>query len=1177
MKRVHNLEAELRNTVSDRRAVIVIGSGVSIAASVDSVSGMPHPQASWTGLLVNGLEWLRDHKLIDTDVAEAQLKLLSKNPPTHRYLSAAEDVMTGMGGAKSQHFARWLKETVGTIRPHDRGVLDALESLHQRGNRLATTNYDGLLLGDSDQRTPITWKDREAFLSAARGDDPQAVLFLHGYWRKPESVVLDWKSYDEIARDEHYRNDLSAFWKMTTWVYVGCGMSGLSDPDFGLLLERHGARARNVGHYDFCLVRQHDRAEFQAYFDNHNYNICAIAFGYEHRDLPLYLHSLLPSPISIDADTDPESASLTKQRSIPKPPALYAEPDYIGSHKFVGRTAELQTLDDWARPADQTNLLLFEAIGGNGKSMLTWEWTTNPNYAPAMRNWAGRFWYSFYEKGAVMADFCRRALAYMTGRPLGELEKKRTPELAEDLLAQLHGQPWLLVLDGLERVLVAYHRIDAAEVPDEEANAPTDKVLTRDPCDTIRDEDGDLLRSLAAAFPSKVLISSRLTPRVLLNPSGQPIGGAKRITLPGLRPADAEQLLRSCEITGDSARIREYLTQNCDNHPLVIGVLAGLINSPGSNRGNFDGWLTDPTQKGGARLDLGKLNLIQRRNHILRVALDALPEDSRKLLSTLALLSESVEYDTLAALNPHLPPMPSKPVHPDEIEFWQYESPDEEESEWQRKEYDTVIARWEQYEKALKAWHDSPRVRNAPQKLLDTVKDLEERGLLQYDRRTRRHDLHPVVRAVAATSLAMEDKQSCGQRVIDYFSSLPHSPYDQASTLEDVAAGLQLVRTLVKVERFEAAADVFCGDLSNALIFNLEAYVEVLALLKSFFPTGWNELPRLLDGREAYLANNAALALSYCGEFGAALAVEGTVLNWELTVENWRELNNVLYNMSRSFAGFNLLSKALRADAIMLEFADSRNDKESLFLCRLALYADQSRVGYWQDASKTWRLLDQMGRKWRRPAYRQGRAEYRFAQSQFWQGSLKQNHIDEATRLAELDSERITLRDLHRLCGTWRLEMGDWALAASRFHEAVSMAREKRLTDEESEAGLALAKFHLGQFSKIEARHEAARLASQRNPNHRFVAMLWHLIENPEEAEKHALAAYKWAWSDGEPYVNRYELTKTAELLTSMKVPIPVLSPYDPSKNQPFIWEPAVREAIDKLRAKKKTRRPRKH
>jgi hypothetical protein len=70
---------------------------------------------------------------------------------------------------------------------------------------------------------------------------------------------------------------------------------------------------------------------------------------------------------------------------IPRAPALYAEPDYIGSHKFVGRDVELQVLSDWANKSDPTNLLLFEAIGGNGKSMLTWEWTIPqlPPYDPA--------------------------------------------------------------------------------------------------------------------------------------------------------------------------------------------------------------------------------------------------------------------------------------------------------------------------------------------------------------------------------------------------------------------------------------------------------------------------------------------------------------------------------------------------------------------------------------------------------------------------------------------------------------------------------------------------------------------------------------------------------------------------------------------------------------------------
>src|SRR5207237_4490471 len=76
-----------------------------------------------------------------------------------------------------------------------------------------------------------------------------------------------------------------------------CGVNGLTDPDFGLLLERYGERARQAGHWDYCLVRDDQRDEFQAYFDTNKLNIRAIPFGKEHDDLPQYLRSLLPAPV----------------------------------------------------------------------------------------------------------------------------------------------------------------------------------------------------------------------------------------------------------------------------------------------------------------------------------------------------------------------------------------------------------------------------------------------------------------------------------------------------------------------------------------------------------------------------------------------------------------------------------------------------------------------------------------------------------------------------------------------------------------------------------------------------------------------------------------------------------------------------------------------------------------
>ena len=53
--------------------------------------------------------------------------------------------------------------------------------------------------------------------------------------------------------------------------------------------------------------------------------------------------------------------------------------------------------------------------------------------------------------------------------------------------------PWLVVMDGLERVLLAHNRLDAAELKDEDVNQPTDAIAGRDPRSAIRTEDDDLL------------------------------------------------------------------------------------------------------------------------------------------------------------------------------------------------------------------------------------------------------------------------------------------------------------------------------------------------------------------------------------------------------------------------------------------------------------------------------------------------------------------------------------------------------------------------------------------------------------------------------------------------------------------------------------------------------------
>ncbi len=813
------------------------------------------------------------------------------------------------------------------------------------------------------------------------------------------------------------------------------------------------------------------------------------------------------APTIVDTPAPPA----TTKDPIPHPPHLYAEPPYVGSHQFVGRQAQIDQLNDWARPADTNAILLFDAIGGMGKSMLTWHWTTQ--CAPANRDWAGIFWYSFYEKGAVMAGFCRHALAYVTCQPLEAFQKQKTAEMGKLLLRYLQDKPYLFVLDGLERLLVSYHRIDAAELPDDEVDSATDQIAQRDPIACIRDEDDDLLKLLATATPSKILVSTRLMPRVLMNQGNQPIPGVTRFTLTGLRPAEAEEFFRNCDISGDSATMQDYLTTNCACHPLTMGVLAGIINHFLPARGNFDAWFT--SAEGAIKLNLAELNIEQKRNHILKAALRALPDASRQLLSTIALIGDAVDYEMLAEFNPH---------------------PD-----------------------------------NSTKKLSETIEDLEMRGLLQYDHATRRYDLHPVVRGIAAGNMGDSEKERYGQKVVDFFNSQPHSPYEEAETMAHVQTGIATVRTLLKMGKYQQACNVYCGDLSNALQFNLEAYKEVLALLRPFFPNGWGVLPPYLDSADgSYLANDAAIALQKTASGPEVLAAFGACMVADMERENLGDLFIRISNFSNVMQEQNKLSPRFRLGKLALRVAEF-GDRVDLFAARLNMFYTLATLGRYDEAAAIWAMLHPMGSNWSRGVYQPGNAEHQYAQFLFAQGKLEAAHLAKAERLASDGKNRTTIRYLLLLRGKWHLEQKEWQAAADSLSQAVTLAREVQMEDPTSETLLALAKYHLGQLPNAE--QEAERLSNAGWLDELALAELWLAIGNQEQAKKHALAAYKVAWADGEPYVFRYELNKATALLHQLGVPLPQLPPYDPAKDIPFPWEAQVEALLEKERREREEKR----
>ena len=57
------------------------------------------------------------------------------------------------------------------------------------------------------------------------------------------------------------------------------------------------------------------------------------------------------------------------------------------------------------------------------------------------------------------------------GRPVKEIRRLPPADLADEVLTGLRSRPHLMVLDGFERLLAAYHRFDPSKVRDEEAEA----------------------------------------------------------------------------------------------------------------------------------------------------------------------------------------------------------------------------------------------------------------------------------------------------------------------------------------------------------------------------------------------------------------------------------------------------------------------------------------------------------------------------------------------------------------------------------------------------------------------------------------------------------------------------------------------------------------------------------
>jgi len=490
----------------------------------------------------------------------------------------------------------------------------------------------------------------------------------------------------------------------------------------------------------------------------------------------------------------------------PTSPTWFLKHPYGMPPNFTGRVDERAALTQWLDNDRAHPLRMLRALGGFGKSALAWHWITHDLDA---RCWPRLVWWGFYDE-RDFTTFLGETLEYLRV-DVGRLSVSQQV----DALLQLLRQPGtLLILDGFERALRAYGSMSAAYQDDDSPlpmGAGQGEGKYQSGRDCISPHAEAFLMGLSAwpGLQSKVLLTTRLRPRILETRYGERLQGCDEDELTQMQPADAVAFFRAQGIRGSRAEI-ERICAPYGYHPLSLRLLAGMIANDLLRPG-------DITIAQG--LDISG-DLIQRKTHVLATAYDSLPENERLLLSRLACFRGAVEYAAIAAL--------------------------------------------------ADGSGDANETKRALQHLL--ARGLIHRsGTTATDHSTFNlqpstfFDLHPIVRRYAYAHLGTEARAATHGQLVIYFVAVEAPP--KIEKLEDLNPVIELYHHTIRAGRYDDARTLFRDRLDKPTYFQFGAYQLQVELLRALFPDGEDKLPRLKsEAEQASALNDLALVYSLSGQ-----------------------------------------------------------------------------------------------------------------------------------------------------------------------------------------------------------------------------------------------------------------------------------------------------------------------
>ncbi|MEL7422064.1 MAG: hypothetical protein AAFN81_03685, partial [Bacteroidota bacterium] len=384
-----------------------------------------------------------------------------------------------------------------------------------------------------------------------------------------------------------------------------------------------------------------------------------------------------------------------------------------------------------------------------------------------------------------------RTLAYIKRASPEAVASMTVSEREEELIYYLNNTPFLICLDGLERILIAYAQLDAAKKSEDELDALTSNKLSNldNPSEknirykyylrkAINPRIGVFLKRLSQVVSSKILISSRLIPADLQDKFGKLIPGVNVEFLTGLQDEDAINLWRKYDVSGD----RKYLVSlfnSFENYPLLIRSLAGEVSNYRPAPGNLEVW-----REHNENFNPFNESLISKRSHVLSYSFRGLSRFERNTLIIIAAFRMPCTYDTLVAV---------------------------------LIEQNRIVLN---------------------EQILDaTLSKLEDRGLIGWDRQVNRYDLHPIVRGVIWNNLAEPAKLLAYKYIQTHFESLPIFSFDEI-TIDDLSPVIELYNSLVGQNEYNKAFELFSSYLDHITQFKFNASLLRIELLEALIVEG---------------------------------------------------------------------------------------------------------------------------------------------------------------------------------------------------------------------------------------------------------------------------------------------------------------------------------------------------